>query len=188
MKTKLLSITLIGLLTLIMVNCSKDTTLKSEAQQEMVESPLANYKFVGYPPSTLLRKSGKAVTRTIKFFEISGTFEFNYTVIGCAPSPYLTISGEGNASHIGHYAVEDNGCYDGESPIFGIITAANGDEIHTYVASAVQDENTGFWTYHYVVYEGTGQFDGVYGDIYLLGPIDFENWTWTMSGEGEITY
>lgn len=188
MKTKLLSITLIGLLTLIMVNCSKDTTLKSEAQQEMVQSPLANYKFIGYPPSMVLRKSDKAVTRTIKFFEISGPFGFDYTVDGCAPFPYLTISGEGNASHIGLYTVKNQGCYDGESPIFGIITAANGDEIHTYVASAVLDENTGIWNYHYVVYGGTGQFNSVYGDIYLVGLIDFENWVWTMYGEGEITY
>lgn len=188
MKTKLLSIALICMLASIMVNCSKDDTLKSEEQQEMVQSPLANYNFIGFPPVTTSRKSGKAVTKSIKFFEITGTFEFDFTVDGCSPSPYLIISGEGNASHFGHYTVVNHGCYDGESPIFGTISAANGDEIHTYVASAVQDEYTGVWNYHYVVYEGTGKFDGVYGDIYLLGPIDFENWTWTMSGEGEITY
>ena len=188
MKTKLLSIALIGLFTLIMVNCSKDNTVKSEAQQEMIQSPLANYKFTGYPPGTMFRKSGKAVTKTIKFFEITGPFKFDFTVDGCAPSPYLTLNGEGNASHIGHYTVENHGCYDGESPMLGTLTAANGDEIYTYVASAVQDENTGIWNYHFVVYDGTGQFVGVYGDIYLLGTIDFENWTWTMYGEGEITY
>jgi hypothetical protein len=188
MKTKLLSIALIGLLTSIMVNCSKDDTVKSEAQQEMVLSPLADYNFIGYPPATMFRKAGKAVTKTIKFFEVTGPFEFDYTVDGCAPFPYLTIYGEGNASHIGRYTVQDVGCYDGESPIFGSITAANGDEIHTYVASAVQDLDTGIWTYHYIIYEGTGQFDGVYGNIYLLGTIDFENFTWTMWGEGEITY
>ena len=188
MKTKLLSIVLIGLLTFVMINCSKDSTIETEAQLEMVQSPLANYSFIGNKPITDFKMSDQAVTKTIKFFEVSGPFEFDFTVDGCAPSPYLTISGMGNASHIGLYTVENYGCYDGVSPIFGTITAANGDELHTYIASAVQDENTGIWTYHYTVYEGTGRFEGVYGDIYLLGIIDFDNWTWSMWGEGEITY
>ena len=179
---------MIGLLTFVIINCSKDSTIEIEAQQELVQSPLANYSFIGNKPFTDFKKSDQAVTKTIKFFEATGPFEFDFTVDGCAPYPYLTISGMGKASHIGLYTVENYGCYDGESPIIGTITAANGDEIHTYVASAVQDQNTGIWTYHYIVYEGTGQFVGIYGDIYLLGNIDFENWTWTMWGEGEITY
>jgi len=188
MKTKLLSMALMGLLTFFMLNCSKDNAVKSEAQQEMVVPAMANYTFTGQPPKTMFRKSGEAVTKTIKFFKVTGPFEFDFNVDGCAPSPYLTLYGVGNASHIGHYTVENHGCYDGESPVFGTLTAANGDEIYSYVASAVQDPDSGVWDYHFVVYDGTGQFDGVYGDIYLLGTIDFENWTWTMFGEGEITY
>lgn len=188
MKTKLLSIAFIGVLALIMINCSKDYDVKSDVQQDVIQSPLANYSFIGNPLGKTLIKPGKDVTKTIKFFDATGPFEFDFNVDGCAPAPYLTISGKGNASHIGYYTVENHGCYDGESPMLGIITAANGDKLYTYVASAVQDQITGIWTYHYVIYDGTGQFADVYGDIYMLGTIDFENWTWTMSGQGEITY
>ncbi|WP_242084269.1 hypothetical protein [Aestuariivivens sediminis] len=188
MKTKLLSIALIGLLASILLNCSKEDNVKSEVQQETFRSTLANYNFVGNPLFTMRRKSGKAVAKTIKFYDVTGPFEFDFDIDGCAPFPYLTITGNGNASIIGLYTVENHGCYDGESPILGTITAANGDELHTYVASAVQDQDTGIWTYHYVVYDGTGRFDEVYGDIYLMGAIDFDNWIWTMYGEGEITY
>lgn len=133
-------------------------------------------------------KAGKPVTKTIKFFEASGPFELEDNVEGCAPYPYMTVSGEGNASHIGHYTVLNYGCFDQVSPVFGIITAANGDEIHTYVTSAWQDPDTEIWYYHYVIYGGTGRFDGAYGDVDLFGTIDFENFEWTMEGEGTITY
>lgn len=134
-------------------------------------------------------KAGKPVTKTIKFFEVSGTFEFDYTSGECAEGvPYATLEGEGNASHIGHYTVANYGCYDGESVINGLITAANGDEIHTYVDDAWQDPDTEIWYYHYVIYGGTGRFDEAFGDVDLFGTIDFENFEWTMEGEGTITY
>ena len=134
-------------------------------------------------------KAGKPVTKTIKFFEVSGTFQFDYNSGVCDPGvPYATLEGDGNASHIGHYTVLNYGCYDGESVINGIITAANGDEIHTYVESAELDEDTGIWYYHYVIDGGTGRFDGASGDVDLFGTIDFVNFEWTMEGEGTITY
>ncbi|WP_242117169.1 hypothetical protein [Aestuariivivens sediminicola] len=188
MKTKLLSTALIGLLLSITVNCSHDYTMKSDVQQDVMESPLANYEFIGNPLGKTLMKSDNGVTKTIKFYDGTGPFGFDFNVGGCTPDPYLTITGNGNASHIGYYTVENYGCYDGVSPILGIITAANGDKIYTYVVSAVQNQDTGIWTYHYVVYDGTGRFTDVYGDIYMHGNIDFDNWTWIMSGEGEITY
>ncbi len=135
-----------------------------------------------------IEKAGKAVTKTIKFFEVSGTFEFDNTIEGCAPAPYLTLEGEGNASHIGHYTVINFGCYDGMSVMNGKITAANGDEIHTYVESAWQDLETEIWYYHYIIYGGTGRFDGAYGEVDLFGTIDMANFVWTMEGEGTITY
>jgi len=112
----------------------------------------------------------------------------DYTSEECDPAPYLTLSGDGNASHIGHYTVVNFGCYDGESLISGIITAANGDEIYTYVTSAELDPETDIWYYHYVIDGGTGRFDGAYGEVDLFGTIDFESYEWTMEGEGTITY
>jgi len=136
----------------------------------------------------------KQMTKTIKFFEATGPIEFDYTVGGCTPYPYETVTGEGNASHIGHYTVLNTGCFDG-SLISGKITAANGDEIHTYIAYAVNVD--GIWYFHYIVNGGTGRFDCVSGYIDMYGTIDlvFEgdpphpiSGTWTLEGEGVIVY
>ena len=131
----------------------------------------------------------KQMTKTIKFFEATGPIEFDYTVGGCTPYPYETVTGEGNASHIGHYTVLNTGCFDGTSVIYGVITAANGDEIQTYIAYDVYVD--GIWYFHYVVYGGTGRFDGVCGYIDMYGTLDlvFEgdppypiSGTWTLEG------
>ena len=188
MRTHVFSFALFSLFALLMVACSNDEPVSNELLNTSIEAPVDNYYFTGQPPRTPTENPGSDVTKTIKFFEASGPFELDFTSELCAPAPYLSIYGYGNGSHIGRYQVVAGGCYDGMSLILGVITSANGDEINTYIASAVQDMATGIWTYHYVIYDGSGRFENAYGDIYLTGTIDFINWTWTLAGEGTITY
>ena len=171
-----------------MIKCENDDVLNTAMDVKTVNELIEDYNFTGQRPATITKKGDYAVTKTIKFFEAEGPFGFNYNVDGCSPAPFLTVSGLGNASHLGFYKIINQGCYDGVSPILGIITAANGDEIHTYIASAEQDLGTGIWTYHYKIYNGTGRFENATGDIYLMGTLDFVNWRWKLAGEGTITY
>ncbi|MBT8272147.1 MAG: hypothetical protein KJO25_08895 [Bacteroidia bacterium] len=188
MRTNVFSFALFSLFALLMAACSTDEPVSNEFLNISIEAPVDNYYFMGQPPETRNEGSNEGVTKTIKFYEASGPFELDFTSELCTPAPYLSIYGYGNASHIGRYQVVNGGCYDGMSLILGVITAANGDEINTYIASAVQDMATGIWTYHYVIYAGSGRFEAAYGDIFLTGTIDFVNWVWTLKGEGTITY
>lgn len=188
MKTKLLRTAFISILTLILVGCSKDATNKNDLLEKNAETTLTSYVFKGQPPTSIEKDHAKAMTKVIKFFEAEGPFEFNYTIEGCAPAPFLTVSGSGTATHLGLYTIINLGCYDGYSLILGTITAANGDEIHTYIESAYQDVITGIWYYHYVIYNGTGKFEGATGDINMYGTLDFEYFVWNLQGEGAIAY
>ena len=188
MKIKLLSIALTGILAIILAGCTTEETIQDNMQKEIVQNIITDYHYLGETPTTTLRKNGVAVEKTIKFRKGEGTFNFDFTNNECNGAPYLTISGSGNASHIGNFNVINFGCYDGFSVILGVITAANGDEIHTYINAAYQDLETGLWHYHYVVYNGTGRFTDAFGDIYMYGTLDFENFVWSLQGEGTITY
>lgn len=177
-----------GMFAFILAGCSTEETVQDNMRDEMVQNTIKDYHFLGQSPALTLRKNGVAVEKTFKFHRAEGPFEFDYEVNGCAPYPYLTVSGTGIASHIGNFDVINAGCYDGFSIILGTITAANGNEIHTYINYAYQDLATGLWYYHYVVYNGTGRFAGAVGDIYMYGTLDFENFVWSLQGEGTITY
>ncbi len=188
MKTKVLSIFLFGLLAIVMTYCTRDDVITTETPLETVNLNVEDYHFKGVTPAVVSKKGNHVVTKTIKFFDAEGPFVFDYNIVGCSPAPYLSVSGTGNATHLGLYSVVNQGCYDGLNPIFGVITAANGDEIHTYIAHAEQDPDTGIWTYHYKIYDGTGRFEDANGDIFMVGTLDFENWLWKLAGEGTITY
>lgn len=188
MKTKVLNIFLLGMFAIAMMYCSTDDENTTESHLKETSLDIQDYYFMGKTPEVVTKKGNHVVTKTIKFYESEGPFEFDFGSEGCGPAPYLTITGTGIASHLGMYNVVNKGCYDGISPILGVITAADGDEVHTYIADAEQDPDNDLWTYHYKIYDGTGKFEGAYGDIYLVGTIDFENWWWKLSGEGRITY
>jgi hypothetical protein len=188
MKTKLSIVAFLSLIALLIVCCSNDETSNNDLQEEKVQTTVENYDFKGQPPLLWKKNKSEVTSKTIKFFEAEGPFIFDYMVDGCSPAPYLTVSGSGIASHLGLYSIINQGCYDSMSPILGTITAANGDEINTYIASAFVDEDTGLWNYHYIIYNGTGNFDGAYGDIYMVGTLDFENFIWNLKGEGTINY
>lgn len=188
MKTKLFYIAFISILMLLFVGCSNDVNSNLDLQEQDVEFSLENYVFKGQPPENVKNTHAKSITKVLKFFEAEGPFEFDYNVVGCSPAPYLMVSGSGNATHLGLYTNINQGCYDGNSLILGVITAANGDEIHTYIESAYQDVATGLWYYHYVIYNGTDKYEGATGYIDMVGTLDFVNFTWNLQGDGAITY
>lgn len=126
--------------------------------------------------------NSKPVTKTIKFQRSWGWFE----LFDDDPYYQTRIIGEGNATLIGHFTVLNT--YDSYAnmapmggPWLGFITAANGDEIHTQLVGQGP-------SYHYVIIGGTGRFEGATGDIYMTGESSFIDYTWTMEGEGTITY
>ena len=78
----------------------------------------------------------------------------------------------------------------------GIMTAANGDELHTNIPypedGSIWKEN-GVTYYEYTIMGGTGRFEGASGTILMWGigtpdPDDPFTGTWEMEGEGTITY
>ncbi|MDX1314759.1 MAG: hypothetical protein R3356_04600, partial [Eudoraea sp.] len=105
----------------------------------------------------------------------------------------FVVDGGGIGSLIGKFTVRNLACVDMEgnfvSPLYGWITAANGDVIHTMLVNVTPDmDNLNFATYHYEIIGGSegGRFENASGFIYIYGdttanPFDFV-------GGGEITY
>jgi hypothetical protein len=161
------------------------------------------HSFNTYSPveeSAIFSKSSNAnaVTKTIVFHPSAGTF-------GVVPNPgycpdfnpplQMVIEGGGIATHIGRYSVENLACVDISgnflSPVLGFITAANGDVIYTQLGAPYPDlENAPNFYYPYTIIGGSsgGRFEEASGSITMYGVIDYVAGTWTLSGEGEITY
>jgi len=149
-------------------------------------------------PSFAKSPNANAVTKTIVFHPSTGTF-------GVVPNPgdcpdfnpplQMVIAGGGTATHIGKYTVENLACVDelGNflSPVLGFITAANGDVIYTQMGMPYPDlDNPPNLYYPYTILGGSmgGRFEHAMGSILMYGAVDYETGTWTLSGEGEITY
>jgi hypothetical protein len=103
------------------------------------------------------------------------------------------IEGSGIATHLGLYTVRNLACIDQyggyASPVYGFITAACGSEIHTMMDSAYPDEeNPPNWYYHYTIIGGTKKYQGASGYFLMYGFIDDMTGTWSLTGEGRITY
>jgi len=201
MKTSKLFFAFLTGLLLILSGCSKEypeDILNETAindQQELFD-PLTNYTFSGELPEATSHLKGALVTKTLKFKRASGVFHaFDPGLTGV---PQLYISGQGIASHLGKFSVINNIVFtggdqngDGEPDFFilGIITAANGDELHSaLIGVEILSEDGMLREFTYMVYMGTGRFEGVVGTITLRGLIDYANGSWSLSGEGEITY
>jgi hypothetical protein len=131
------------------------------------------------------------VTMTIRFIKSSGTMAFVYPSDDCPGNMKFLITGEGVASHLGHFAVENRACMSLSgiflSPITGTLTSANGDQIFTMVLNNYIGSD-GLEYYEYTVLNGTGRFEGVTGHIIMYGETDMLNMTWDLKGEGTITY
>jgi hypothetical protein len=179
MKTR---IVLLSVLMIVAIGCEKDSSPYEEISlPEQQLSPLPNISI----PNDLFENSqylkGAAVTKTFKFFETTGPMVLEGGKI-------TMISGEGYASHMGLYTVKNEPCVFYGFPTFcGCLTAANGDEIYTVVIDSGPDPVYGVYL-EYIVLGGTGRFEGSTGTISMYGSLDFGNSTWTLQGEGQISY
>jgi hypothetical protein len=181
MKTR---IVLLSVLMIVAIGCEKDSSPYEEISlPEQQLSPLLNISITDYLPENSQYLKGVAVTRTIKFFEVTGTM-----VLDPGGTYPTLILGEGHASHMGHYTVKNTfGFYYGYPTYFGFLTAANGDEIRTVVIDSGPDPVYGIYL-EYIVLGGTGRFEGITGTISMYGSMDLENLTWTLQGEGQVIY
>ena len=135
--------------------------------------------------------NAKAVTRTIKFQRSSGYFDFVYPSTECSPYVQVLIVGTGNATFLGNFEVLNKYCFDGEEPvgpIYGFLTAANGDEIHTQMIAATELPAPEISNFDYIILGGTGRFEDASGTIHMYGTIDRVNFIFYLEGEGEITF
>lgn len=134
--------------------------------------------------------AAKEVSKTLKIFESSGT-------MGPAPNEKcdygveFQIQGTGHATHLGAFTVQNRACMDPDGnllePLQGVMTAANGDKIYTYVPKPPYVDERGL-VYYYTIYDGTGRFKGAWGFIEIWGNIDYSTMTFDLQGLGEITY
>lgn len=143
--------------------------------------------------SALLKS--KVKTKTIKFHRASGPFIYEFPS-DCGEGIFrAVISGQGNASHLGRFTVENIGCFHQDSegdlvldgPWLGFMTAANGDEIHTQLVGAW--DKAGLSYYKYMVLTGTGRFFEAQGEIIMYGTMEYEtplSGNWTLKGEGTL--
>jgi hypothetical protein len=95
---------------------------------------------------------------------------------------------------MGKYHVLNTFCSDGVGAvgnIYGFLTAANGDEIHTMVTEAGVAEDNEFYDsyYIYTVLDGTGRFEHIVsGEMLIYVNADFGTLTWTCEGEGTLVF
>lgn len=191
MKTQ---IALFFALLIAAIGCSKVTSLNEEIPDpELLFSPFFNYSFPGDLPVNQDMLKSATVAKTIKFWEISGPMEFQANG-DCAPYYNVRLTGVGQSSLMGQYNVLDVFCSDGVGavgPIYGFLTAANGDEIHTMVTGAgPAEDNDKYEAYYtYMVLDGTGRFENIVsGEMIIYVNADFGSMTWNGEGEGTLIF
>jgi hypothetical protein len=193
MKTRILL--WIGIFT-ISFSCSNDKLLEENndsinLQEKALLTPLTS-DFSKENLKVFSKSSNaKAITRTIKFHRASGIFDFVYPSTECSPFIQVLIIGNGNGTFLGNIEVINKYCFDGEEPvgpIYGFLTAANGDEIFTQMIGAEEVPAPEISNFEYVILGGTGRFEGASGWIQLNGTVDRVNFLWNLEGEGEITF
>lgn len=175
-----------------------DKTVKSDQTNVLLRSYTAPADVLEGLPAEAAHENGMDVTREIIFQPTTGIFYVTESdECGEFGASHQTIiEGEGIATHIGHYGVLNYVCIaDPANPVsavgpwMGIITAANGDEIHTILVGMEPDmDNPPYATINYLILGGTGRFLGATGSVDMYGFINFEDGTWSLSGTGEITY
>ena len=134
--------------------------------------------------------AAKNVTKTLKFHESSGIVLDPPVLCEicdmCESPSILVVQGTGHATHLGAFTVVNYICLS-EYPILrGILTAANGDKIHTMVTDEYFDDRGK--VYYYSILDGTGRFEGAKGHIEMWGLIDYDLGIFDLQGLGEITY
>ena len=143
-------------------------------------------------PATINQLKKATPTRPMKFLSSSGSFEIRLNDEACETGFQAYVWGTGNATYLGKLDVVNLYCVDmmgnPTSPIKGFLTAANGDQMFTQVIDMWIDPDTGENFLVYEVIGGTGRFEYASGEWLIHGWIDYENFSWNLTGEGDIAF
>lgn len=104
---------------------------------------------------------------------------------------YSGVPGVGTMTHVGRFEIQQAGCFNIETGAVtdgqGILTAANGDQIHLEYAGSVVDLSPPTYELHYVTTGGTGRFERAEGESDFVVVYTSET-TWIAEGGGWIRY
>ncbi|MEJ7693844.1 hypothetical protein [Daejeonella sp.] len=140
--------------------------------------------------STSKNINGTQVSRPLTS---SGSGTISYIPNGCGTGTFKFQSvGTGHSSHLGRQEQTTSFCIDGAtgqiiSPVVGVGTAANGDELYyTFLGTGI-DTATGFVYQDYIFSGGTGRFANATGSVRLLYSVN-NSTSYEYTGTGTITY
>ena len=84
---------------------------------------------------------------------------------------HAAVPGEGTMTHLGRFEIQQSGCIDFATGAVtegrGVLTAANGDEVHLEYAGSATSVTPLTYALHYVVTGGTGRFLSAEGGGWL---------------------
>lgn len=191
---KFISISILSIL--ILFGCQDSNQIEEikpsnleQIKSELIFAPLISYKANSDMNFASHNRRGDLVERPIKFSS-EGTIYYIPGIGDCAGHLHAVIEGRGKGSHMGNIIVELGYCTDGEnllSPVMGTVTASDGDQIYVVLTGADTDPDKGPFQ-NYMIYDGTGRFDGAMGSYTLYGLVDYVNGVWTHEGGGVISY
>ncbi len=190
---------------LLMVSCQKEDLAGEQAYLENYDMVLSqamdsfnDYSAPFEVPNQAKNQNANRVEKDLVFKYSRGEFGIVPNPGGCgdySPPLQLVIEGGGIATHIGKFTVLNNACVgvDGTflTPVYGFITAANGDVIYTVVTDSYPDmDNPPNVYYEYLIIGGSigGRFEGATGHITMYGITDEETGLFDLVGWGKITY
>lgn len=147
--------------------------------------------------------ASKQLATTLKINDASGPFEVQppgHADNDCGGDLFrLFISGGGNCSHLGNFAVTNEVCFyfDTEMNIvpmsdwLGCMTAANGDKIFTQMIYSWDMNGMSYFLYD--ILDGTGKFAGASGYVETYGTDEFDPYnpligTWNLDGMGVVVH
>jgi hypothetical protein len=104
---------------------------------------------------------------------------------------HAAVPGEGTMTHLGRFDIQQSGCIDFATGAvtegMGVLTAANGDEVHLEYAGSATSAAPPTYALHYVVTGGTGRFSGAEGEADFVVIYTSET-TWIAEGGGWLSY
>lgn len=104
---------------------------------------------------------------------------------------HAAVPGEGTMTHLGRFDIQQSGCIDFATGAvtegMGVLTAANGDEVHLEYAGSATSAAPPTYALHYVVTGGTGRFSGAEGQADFVVIYTSET-TWIAEGGGWLSY
>lgn len=145
-----------------------------------------------YQPTDLM-KSGKIIEKDLELINIIGGFYAEPDPKACTTTGMImVVYGKGNGTHLGNFTLSERYCMNeyAEPQIFvnAYFTAANGDQIYYFAIERWLEEETGVSHARYIIDGGTGRFENATGEFVNTVVQNLENWTFTGTAEGTISY